>query len=152
MILKCFEEFKMDQPAWRWCHFDSVLEEENYSSRDGPLGRVRRISPLKEGAFSFVLSSDYNINFLPCLFPKFLSQHLNQRLLRSDMRERIEIFLTSSLETMLHLLTHCDLSQSYLVTVVVTLNNVRHIPLLLDAILLLSFFFYFTSTPVMLRR
>ena len=37
-------------------HFDSVLEEENYSSRDGHFRRVRRISPLEEDAFSFVLS------------------------------------------------------------------------------------------------
>ena len=69
MIIICFQEIKMDQfkrralwpcakdqPAWRWCHFDSVLEEENYSSIDGPFGRVRRISPLDEDAFFFIWS------------------------------------------------------------------------------------------------
>ena len=69
MISRCLQEFKIDQfmrralwlrakdqPAWRWCHFDSVLEEENYSLRDGPFGRVRRINPLEEDTISFVWS------------------------------------------------------------------------------------------------
>ena len=71
MILRWFQMFSriqdgpiqetgslaVDQPAWRWCHFDSVLEEENYSSRDGPFWSGEpRISPLEEVAFSFIWS------------------------------------------------------------------------------------------------
>ena len=69
IISRRFQEFKMGQfkrralwpcakhqPAWRWCHFDSVLEE-NYSSRDGPFWSGEpRISPLEEDAFSFIWS------------------------------------------------------------------------------------------------